>query len=142
MLLRSTLVAMFALPAFISGGQIPAVHGSIRVGGVPRGHDARAEAASGGASTPRTPGKLRVVENSGVCGAVVFFVIHPLSYSHSTFCQKLRRVSIRLPDMVICLRIRASGLCSLLSVPSVFICDSLTGSGSSLHAKTLTRLHS
>jgi hypothetical protein len=82
MLLRSALVAMFALPALISGGQIPAVNGT--TGGVPLSLDAQdlAEAASGDASTPRTPGKLRVVENSGVCGGVILFVMHPLSYSH------------------------------------------------------------
>jgi hypothetical protein len=115
---------MFALPALISGGQIPVANGAI--GGVPHRRDAhgfknRAEAVSSDALTPRTPGKLRVVENSGVCGEVITFVMHPLSYSH--FWQKPRRVSIRLPDMVICLRIRASGLCSILSVPSLFICD-------------------
>lgn len=76
MLLRSTLVAIIALPALISGGHIPAVLGTTR--GVPRGRYARsvenlAEAASGDASTPRTPGKLRVVENSGVCGGVILF---------------------------------------------------------------------
>jgi len=76
MLLRSTLVAMFALPALVSGGQIPAVRGTI--GGVHRrggAHDfenlARADAVSGDVSTPPTPGKLRVVENSGVCGRVI-----------------------------------------------------------------------
>jgi len=77
MLLRSTLVAMFALPPLISGGQIPVVNGTI--GGVPHGYDALdsknlAEAVSSSdASTPRTPGKLRVVENSGVCGVVILF---------------------------------------------------------------------
>ena len=146
MLLRSTLVAMFALPTLISGGQIPVVNGTI--GGVPNrgsrdGLDFKdpAEAVPGNASTLRTPGKLRVVENSGVCGGVILFVMHPLSYSHF-FWQKLRRVSIMLPDMVICLRIRASGLCPILGIPSVFICDPPIGSGSLLHAKTLTRLPS
>ncbi|KAF8500349.1 serine carboxypeptidase [Russula emetica] len=65
MLLRSTLVAMFALPALFSSGQI--------IGGVHRRRDAldfknlaRAQAVSGTSTTP-TPGNLRVVENSGVC---------------------------------------------------------------------------
>ena len=62
MLLRSMLVAMFALPALISGGQIPVVNGTIGVRGV--------RALPETASTP-TPGKLRVVENSGVCGGVI-----------------------------------------------------------------------
>ena len=115
MLLRSTLVAVFALPALISGGKLPIVRR--------QAHDFKnqARADSGDASTP-IPGKLRVVENSGVCGRVIFFVIHPPL--HSYFWQKLRRVSIRLPDMVIYLRIRASGWCFILNVPSFFyICD-------------------
>lgn len=73
MLLRSTLIAIVALPALISGRHIPAARGTI--GGVPRGRYARddvnlREVATGHASTPQTPGKLRVVENSGVCGEV------------------------------------------------------------------------
>ena len=74
MLLHSALAAIFALPTLISGGQFPVVNGTI--GGVP--HDASefkdlAEAVSGDAPTPRTPGKLRVVENSGVCGGAILF---------------------------------------------------------------------
>jgi hypothetical protein len=69
MLLGSTLFAIFSLPALINGGQIPVLDGV--VGGVPSpgAHDFKnlAEAAS----TPRSPGKLRVVENSGVCGGVI-----------------------------------------------------------------------
>jgi len=103
MLLRSTLVVMFALPALISGGLVRRGRLAHDFKNLPRDD----------ASTPpsRTPGKLRVVENSGVCGEVILLVMHPLSYSH--FSQKLPRVSIRLPDMVICRRIRASGLCSI-----------------------------
>ena len=74
MFLSFTLVAIvFALPALINGGQIPVVDGVI--GGVPPvpgpgAHEFKnlASAVPGNASTPRTPGKLRVVENSGVCG--------------------------------------------------------------------------
>jgi hypothetical protein len=70
MLLCSTLVGIFALPALINGGQIPVVDGVI--GGVPSpgAHTFKnlAGAVSGNASTPPTPGKLRVVEKSGVCG--------------------------------------------------------------------------
>jgi hypothetical protein len=125
MLFYSALATILALPALISGDQIPAVDGVI--GGVPSGaHNSKnlARAVSRDASTQPTPGKLRVVENSGVCGRVIsFLIMHPLSYSH--FWQKLHLVSIRLPDMVIYLRIRAYGLCSILSVPSafIFICD-------------------
>ncbi|KAN0107693.1 alpha/beta-hydrolase [Russula decolorans] len=49
MFFRSALVTILALPALVNGGLIPA------------------RAVSGNASTPPTPGKLRVVENSGVC---------------------------------------------------------------------------
>jgi hypothetical protein len=70
MLFRSALVAILALPALINGNQIPTLDGVI--GGVPSpgAHNFKnlAGAVSGNASTPPTPGKLRVVENSGVCG--------------------------------------------------------------------------
>ena len=107
MLLSSTLIAIFALSALINGGQIPVVDGVI--GGVssPGAHDFKNLARA--ASTPRTPGKLRVLENSGVCGGVIQFEFVAIPcYSHIS--QKLRLVSIRLPDMVTWLRIRASGL--------------------------------
>ncbi|KAF8500344.1 alpha/beta-hydrolase [Russula emetica] len=69
MLLSSTFVALFALPALINGGQIPVIDGVI--GGVssPGAHNFKnlAGAVSSNTSTPLTPGKLRVVENSGVC---------------------------------------------------------------------------
>ena len=75
MLLHSTLVVIFALPTLISGSLFRR----------PVGRDAHdfkylARADTGDASTPpaRTPGMLRVVENSGVCGAVVSFDMHPL----------------------------------------------------------------
>ena len=69
MFLSSTLIATFALPILINGGPIPDADGVI--GGVPspRADDFRNLARA--ASTPRTPGKLRVVENSGVCGGVI-----------------------------------------------------------------------
>jgi hypothetical protein len=125
MLFRSALVTILASPALIRGGQIPAVDGVI--GGVPssgaRNFKNLGRAVSGDASTPPTPGKLRVVEKSGVCGGSFCLLRIPFhnSYSHSR--KKLRQVSIRLPDMVTWLRIRPSGLCSMLSVPSIFICD-------------------
>ena len=95
MLLRSTLFAVFALPTLISG----------RLVRRPDDHDYRLKtlprAVSGDALTRRTPGSLRVVENSGVCGRVILFVMHPSPLSCSLFLQKLRRVSIRLRDTVI-----------------------------------------
>jgi hypothetical protein len=120
MLFYSALVTILALPALISGDQIPSVDGVI--GGVPSGaHNFKnlPRAVLGDASTPPTPGKLRVVENSGVCGRVILFLMHPLSYSH--FWQKPRRGSIKLPDMVIYLRIRAYGLCSLERSPRFYL---------------------
>ncbi len=69
MLLHSVLTAIFALPALISGEQVPIVDGV--VGSVPSPDACNFETQKGpfsnDASAP-TPGKLRVVENSGVCG--------------------------------------------------------------------------
>jgi hypothetical protein len=72
MLLSSTvtLVAIFALPALIYGGQVPVVDGV--TGGVPYGaHDYTNPAGVTSTLPLLTPGKLRVVENSGVCGEVI-----------------------------------------------------------------------
>ena len=63
MILRSALAAISLLPALISGDQVPAVNQSERL------------------STDPTPGKLRVVENSGVCGAVILFTTYLTTYS-------------------------------------------------------------
>ena len=83
MLLHFVLVAISALPALISGNQIPVTNGVI--GGVPS-----ESSNTRNLKTPKralsndipatTPGKLRVVENSGVCGAIILFTTHPLSY--------------------------------------------------------------
>jgi hypothetical protein len=63
MLFRSALVTILTFPALICGSQIPAVDGVI--GGVPSpgAHNYKnlARAVTGNASTPPTPGKLRVV---------------------------------------------------------------------------------
>ena len=83
MLFCSALVTILALPALISGDQVSAVDSDGVIGGVPSGaRDFKnlARAASGDASTP-IPGKLRVVENSGVCGGVILFVLCPHLYS-------------------------------------------------------------
>ena len=84
MLLHSVLITIFVLPALIGGaqgGQFPTVNGVI--GGVPS-RDARTfktlSEAFENAASPTTPGKLRVVENSGVCGTVIFFTTRSLSY--------------------------------------------------------------
>ncbi len=138
MLFRSPLIAIFALSALISGSLIPAIdkvtHGVPSLG--VRNPKNLAETVSGNASTPRTPGKLRIVENSGICGWVILFVTHPLTYSLSW--KKLRQVSIRLRDMVILLRIKASGLYSTQILPLFLTCDPSTGFGFLRHAKTLT----
>ena len=82
MLLRSTLFAMFALPAvpaLISSSQFPVVPRRRNVHGFKK----LARAVSGDAQTPRTPGNLRVVENSGVCGGVILFgsAMHPVVFT-------------------------------------------------------------
>ncbi|KAH9958046.1 serine carboxypeptidase [Russula dissimulans] len=65
MLVRSVLLSIFALPAaLISSQKIPVVDGVI--GGIPSSHAKTPRAAASINPTP-TPGKLRVVENSGVC---------------------------------------------------------------------------
>jgi hypothetical protein len=81
MLLRSALVVISLLPALISGGQVPVVnqvlggvpHTSENTIKVPKGASALADVK---AQRPPTPGKLRVVENSGVCGAVISFTTY------------------------------------------------------------------
>lgn len=122
MFLRSALVTILALPALISGSQIPVVNGV--VGGVSSGdaHNSSSKVvARSGSGDPSacTPGKLRgVVENSCICGGVLLSNTHPQSYSR--FWQR-KKVSIRLPDMVTWLRTRASGLYLTLGF-SLFIC--------------------
>ena len=76
------LVAIFALPALTSGSQFPIADGVI--GGVPSPDTCNLKIQKGAffsnyAPTP-TPGKLRVVENSGICGGVFFFTTLPRSF--------------------------------------------------------------
>ena len=81
MLLHFVLVAISALPTLISGNQIPAAN--VVIGGVPTSDTRNFKTPKRAFSnyTPiTTPGKLRVVENSGVCGAIILFKTHPLSY--------------------------------------------------------------
>jgi hypothetical protein len=95
MLLSSTLVAIFALPALINGGQIPVVDGVI--GGVPSpgAHDFKslAGAISANTSTPPTPGKLRVVEKSGVCGGLFVYYASPFIFTPSEESQGVYQAS-------------------------------------------------
>jgi hypothetical protein len=112
MLVLSALVLALALPAQISG-RVSLIDGVI--GGVLPRDANTAEPPNGTATTStnapaRTPGKLRVVENSGVCGKC-FSVCGRNLESYSQFWQKLRQVFIKLPDMATCLPMRACGLC-------------------------------
>jgi hypothetical protein len=73
MLLRSVLITICVLPALTRSKQIPVVDGVI--GGVPSPDAYNFEIPKGpfsnNAPAPGpTPGKLRVVENSGVCGGL------------------------------------------------------------------------
>ena len=70
MLPRSVLVtSIFALPALISANQFPIFNGVVDGVPYPHVHDCESpkETFSNIGSTPTT-GKLRVVENSGICG--------------------------------------------------------------------------
>ena len=81
MLLPSVLLVISVLPRLISGYQFPSLDGVI--GGVPPTNALTFKTQNGALandSSSRTPGKLRVVENSGVCGAFILCMTHPLSY--------------------------------------------------------------
>ena len=76
MLVRSASIFAFALPALVSG-KISLMDGVIRgfhfadASGVNTLKDSESVTANAPA---RTPGKLRVVENSGICGRCILFV--------------------------------------------------------------------
>jgi len=71
MLIRSVLVLAFALPTLI-GGKISPIGGFIRGVGSPDAGTVKTLRDSVNTISPaRTPGKLRVVENSGVCGRFI-----------------------------------------------------------------------
>ena len=66
-LLISCLTAIISLDAsFVLGGQIPVVGGVL--GGVPTTVAETIKKADTLTPAATTPGKLRVVENSGICG--------------------------------------------------------------------------
>ncbi len=119
MFLRSALVTIFTLPSLINGGQVPTVDGVL--GGVSSAgaHNSSYKTLTkSGDPSACTPGKLRgVVENSCICGGVLLFNTHPLSYSQ--FWQR-KKVFIRLPDMVTWLPTRVSGLYLTLGFSLIF----------------------
>ena len=82
MLLPSVFLVISLLPRLISASsQFPSVNGVI--GGVPHNNALTSKTLNetlANDSSSRTPGKLRVVENSGVCGAFILCMTHPLSY--------------------------------------------------------------
>jgi hypothetical protein len=76
MLGPTALLTILALPTLINAKQFPVVNDVI--GGVPSPDainptsiKALEEAAAVGGASTTTPGKLRVVENSGVCGTCI-----------------------------------------------------------------------
>ena len=92
MLLLSVLALAFVLPTVVIG-KIPVVDGVI--GGVRSSDLSKVKTrafkdAVNANATARTPGKLRVVENSGVCGKCSLFTtrghcgIHNLGRNHTT----------------------------------------------------------
>jgi hypothetical protein len=141
MLLRSVLVAIFALPALISGNQFPIANGAI--GGVPsESPDACNFKSQKGtfSNDDSTPGQLRVVENSGVCGGVILFqdassVIFTVSAETSPdVYQASGYGDLTSADKSIWFVLHLEGFLGIfVSVPP-------TGSGSLLHAMTLTLL--
>lgn len=74
MLIRSALVLAFALPT-LTGGKISPIDDVIRGVGSPGAGTVKALRESDNTiSLTPTPGKLRVVENSGVCGRSILIV--------------------------------------------------------------------
>ena len=71
-MLLSLLLALAFVPwNGVLGGQIPVVRGVL--GGVPTTSPAAAKRPRSIKTTATTPGKLRVVENSGICGKFFSF---------------------------------------------------------------------
>lgn len=71
-MLLSVLSALALVPwNGVLGGQIPVVGGLL--GGVPTPSPAAAKRPQSLQTTVTTPGKLRLVENSGICGKFVCF---------------------------------------------------------------------
>jgi hypothetical protein len=103
MLAHSVLLTILTLPALINGRRVPLANGVI--GGVSPPNKINAasaktpdQAAVMDGNSTRTPRKLRVVENSGVCGTSICLGVSAIAYK---ILQKLHQVSIRPLDMVI-----------------------------------------
>ena len=76
MFVLSVLALLFVLPSAVTG-RIPLVDGVIGgVGSLDLSKVNTLKDAVDANATARTPGKLRVVENSGVCGKCVLFRGH------------------------------------------------------------------
>ncbi len=92
MFVLSVLAFVFVLPTVVTG-RIPLVDGVI--GGVPHlGKVKTFKDAVDANATARTPGKLRVVENSGVCGKCSLFTrdhgrVHSPSRNYTTCLSSL-----------------------------------------------------
>ena len=141
MLLLSVLALAFVLPTVVNG-RIPVVDGVI--GGV-RSSDLSTvktlKDAVDADATARTPGKLRVVENSGVCGKCGLFTstghcrVNIFGRNYITCLSGVRIWRHRCErEHLVCVALRAS--------LSIFVNISSKGSGFLLHATILTLLPS
>ena len=72
MLARLALLTIFALPALITSKQIPITNGVFGgVGYLDVSEVKTLNESVRRSASPVTPGKLRVVENSGICGECI-----------------------------------------------------------------------
>ena len=78
--LISVLLAIFGFTALIGGSLIPTINGARGIAGVPSGFrtSKTQNRALADDAPPTTPGKLRVVENSGICGAFIFYMTYTI----------------------------------------------------------------
>ena len=93
MLVLSVLALVFVLPTVVTG-RIPLVDGVIGgVGSLDLSKANTLKDAVGANRGDRTPGKLRVVENSGVCGKHSLFRghyrVHNFGRNHTTCLSSL-----------------------------------------------------
>jgi len=114
MFVLSVLAFVFVLPTVVTG-RIPLVDGVF--GGVPHLELGKVTTLKGAvdANAPaRTPGKLRVVENSGVCGKYSFSTrdhgrVHNSSRNYTTCLSSLRIWGYRCePEHLVCVALRGS----------------------------------
>lgn len=112
--LVTTLSLALALSDYARGASVPSS----------RQYDELAGESVGDDQVVRTPGKLRVTENSGVCGMHFLFPIVGLcimSTDPQWMVQKLHLVFTRLLDMETLLRTRVFGTFDIYSVGYQFI---------------------